>query len=71
MTEPTAEQITQVVQLVVQLLEARGDEPPGDPRVWRQLIAFAPRWVVFGAGFRMREERRLERRVMRRAQRRV
>jgi hypothetical protein len=47
--------------LALKVVEARGDKP-SDEKLWRQLITFAPRWVVRSASFRLREERRIERR---------
>jgi hypothetical protein len=62
LTRSTA--IDKTLALALKVVEARGDKP-SDPKIWRQLITYAPRWVVLGAAFRLREERRM--RVQRRA----
>ena len=53
-------------------MERRGDKAvTADPKIWRALIAYAPQFVILGAAYRCREERRLEREAMRRAAARI
>jgi hypothetical protein len=53
-------------------VERRGDKAvTADPKIWRALIAYAPPFVILGAAYRCREERRSEREAMRRAAARV
>jgi len=53
-------------------VERRGDKAvTADPKIWRALIAYAPQFVILGAAYRCREERRLEREAMRRTAARI